>query len=63
MTNQSNSNGDRSNNGRPSHQSNNASSQPDFFEQLQQKESREGKAARGKGHGWTTFLETLLGDW
>ncbi|MEM9568952.1 MAG: hypothetical protein AAF974_11660 [Cyanobacteria bacterium P01_E01_bin.34] len=63
MTNQSGGNGDRSNNERPGQQVNNASSQPDFFEQLQQKEAREGKEARGKGHGWTTFLETLLGDW
>ena len=63
MTNQSKGNGDRPNNGSPAQQGGNSSSQPDFFEQLQQKEAREGKKARGKGHGWTTFIETLLGDW
>ncbi|MEL7085007.1 MAG: hypothetical protein AAGM36_10970 [Cyanobacteria bacterium J06597_1] len=61
MTNQSG--GHEPNNDRPAQQSGNSSSQPDFFEQLQQKEAQEGKKARGKGHGWTTFLETLLGDW
>ena len=60
MTNQSNGNEKSSN---PAQQSGNSNSQPDFFEQLQQKEAREGKEARGKGHGWTTFIETLLGDW
>ncbi|MEO0355505.1 MAG: hypothetical protein AAF268_11830 [Cyanobacteria bacterium P01_A01_bin.3] len=61
MTNQSNGNDPKSD--RPAQQGGNNSAQPDFFEQLQQKEAREGKEARGKGHGWTTFLETLLGDW
>lgn len=35
----------------------------DFFSQLQQNEREKGKEARGKGHGWTTFAETLMGDW
>jgi hypothetical protein len=37
--------------------------EPDFFSQLQQNEKQKGLAARGKGHGWTTFIETLMGDW
>jgi len=35
----------------------------DFFNQLQENEKEKGKAIRGKGHAWTTFIETLLGDW
>lgn len=37
--------------------------QSDFFNQLQENESEKGKGARGKGHGWTTFAEILMGDW
>ncbi len=35
----------------------------DFFSQLQQNEREKGIQARGKGHGWITFAETLMGDW
>ncbi len=35
----------------------------DFFNQLQEKEKKQGEKARGGGHGWTTFIEILLGDW
>lgn len=41
---------------------NNAAEQ-DFFEALQAKEVKEGTSVRGKGHGWSTFIEMLLGDW
>ncbi|MEM8641422.1 MAG: hypothetical protein AAGG51_21780 [Cyanobacteria bacterium P01_G01_bin.54] len=44
---------------RPKH----SKEQPDFFEQLQAKDQRHGLAARGSGHGWTTFIEILLSDW
>ncbi|NEO88233.1 MAG: hypothetical protein F6J87_28840 [Spirulina sp. SIO3F2] len=37
--------------------------EPDFFQQLQAKEKQKGLAVRGGGHGWTTFIEILLGDW
>ena len=63
MTTQADGNGDRPNMERQKQSGIDASAQPDFFEQLQQKEARDGKKARGKGHGWTTFLETLLSDW
>lgn len=39
------------------------SEKKDFFANLQQNESQKGADARGKGHGWTTLIETLLGDW
>ncbi|MGF1515197.1 MAG: hypothetical protein ACFB5Z_16075 [Elainellaceae cyanobacterium] len=45
------------------HQSQGGEPEQDFFEKLQEKEAKQGKAARGKGHGWTTAIETLLGDW
>lgn len=35
----------------------------DFFKKLQEKEQQEGTTVRGKGHGWTTLIETFLGDW
>lgn len=35
----------------------------DFFNELKEKERKEGLATRGKGHNWTTFIEFLLGDW
>lgn len=35
----------------------------DFFSNLQKTEKEQGLSVRGKGHGWTTFVESLLGDW
>lgn len=35
----------------------------DFFERLKSNEKKLGKDARGKGHGLTTFIEILMGDW
>lgn len=46
-----------------SHSKKEASDKQDFFETLQAKEAQEGQAVRGKGHGWATFIETLLCDW
>lgn len=39
------------------------SEKQDFFSQLQETEKEKGKDARGKGHGWTTLAEILMGDW
>ena len=35
----------------------------DFFNQIQKKEKDQGISARGKGHGWATLAEILMGDW
>ena len=39
------------------------SQEEDFFSNLQEKEKKHGEKIRGGGHGWTTFVEILMGDW